>query len=189
MANNNYQNDEKQQDVAVTDFVKSCFEWVDSLVLSLIIMVLLFTFGFRYLTVKGQSMENTLFDGEKLIGRVFAYKPKNGDIVAVGPFPALNDHVIIKRVIATEGQTLDINFDTGEITVDGVVLDEPYIKEITRLREGGEIPKVIPKDFIFVMGDNRNNSTDSRSLSVGAFHKDKVIAKAFFSINRLKKIY
>ena len=97
----------------------------------------------------------------------------------------------IKRIIAKGGQTFDINFDTGEVTVDGVVLDEPYIKEITRLKEGGEIPSVIPEGYFFVMGDNRNHSSDSRSYKVGLVSEDQIVGKAefiLFPFNRIGKI-
>ena len=172
-------------------FTQSCFEWVESLVSALIVTILVLTFIFKTVIVDGQSMENTLFDHERLIVSNICSNLKNGDIVVIGPIWSLSEHVLIKRVIAVEGQTLDINFDTGKVTVDGVVLDEPYIKEITRLREDGKIPKVIPKDFVFVMGDNRNHSIDSRSSSLGLVHKNEVRAKAklvIFPFNRIRAL-
>lgn len=184
----NNKNEEMEKKITRTGFTKACFEWVESLIPALIISVLLLTFVFRLVTVNGISMENTLFHNDKLIVRNFFYKPSNGDIVVVGPVWGLDNHIIIKRVIATEGQTLDINFDTGDITVDGNVLDEPYIKERTRLKEGGEIPKVIPKGYVFVMGDNRNHSTDSRSYKLGLVSKDMIVGKAEFIVSPLDRI-
>lgn len=187
----NNKNKEVNEQIERTEFIKSCFEWVESLIPALIISILILTFVFRLVTVNGISMENTLFHGDKLIVRNLFYKPSNGDIVVVGPVLGLDEHIIIKRVIATGGQTFDINFDTGEITVDGVVLDEPYIKETTRLREGGEIPSVIPEGYVFVMGDNRNHSSDSRSYKVGLIAEDQIIGKAEFIVwpfNRIGRL-
>lgn len=186
-------NKDKELDEKIerTEFTKSCFEWVESLIPALIVSVLILTFVFRIVTVNGSSMENTLLHGDKLIVRNLFYKPSNGDIVVVGPMWRLDEHIIIKRIIAKGGQTFDINFDTGEVTVDGVVLDEPYIKEITRLKEGGEIPSVIPEGYFFVMGDNRNHSSDSRSYKVGLVSEDQIVGKAefiLFPFNRIGKI-
>ncbi len=85
---------------------------------------------------------------------------------------------IIKRVIATEGQTLKIDFNTGDVYVDGVLLNEPYIKTPTTNNEGGEVPEVIPEGYVFVMGDNRGNSLDSRSEQIGLIDKRNIIGKA-----------
>ena len=89
---------------------------------------------------------------------------------------------IIKRVIATEGQTLKIDFNTGDVYVDGVLLDEPYIKTPTTDNEGGEIPEVIPEGYVFVMGDNRGNSLDSRSEQIGLIDKRNIIGKAQYIV-------
>ncbi len=180
--------EEMNEQIERTEFTKSCFEWVESLIPALIISILILTFVFRLVTVNGISMENTLFHGDKLIVRNLFYKPSNGDIVVVGPVWGLDEHIIIKRIIATSGQTFDINFDTGEVTVDGVVLDEPYIKEPTRLKEGGEIPNVIPEGYVFVMGDNRNHSSDSRSYKVGLISEDQIIGKAEFIVKPFDRI-
>ena len=104
------------------------------------------------------------------------YTPKTGDVVVIS-HGEIYQEPIVKRVIATEGQTLDINFQTGTVTVDGKVLDEPYIKNLTTRQGDGVIPSVIPKGYIFVMGDNRNRSLDSRSREVGLIDKNNVLGK------------
>ncbi len=156
-------------------------EWLESIAISIFIVILVFTFVFRIVIVEGSSMFPTLEDGQRLVIAHLFYTPDQGDIVVVNS-TGLNK-TIIKRVIATEGQTVDIDFDKHTVTVDGKVLDEPYIYEPTARNDGGNTyPLVVPKDTIFVMGDNRNNSTDSRNLLVGCIPLDDVLGKAVFRI-------
>lgn len=156
-------------------------EWLESIAISIFIVILVFTFVFRIVIVDGSSMFPTLEDGQRLVISHLFYTPKQGDIVVVNS-KGLNK-TIIKRVIATEGQTVDINFDKHTVTVDGKTLDEPYINEPTIRNDGGNnYPLVVPKNTIFVMGDNRNNSTDSRNSLVGFISIDDVLGKAVFRI-------
>lgn len=156
-------------------------EWLESIAISIFIVILVFTFVFRIVIVDGSSMFPTLEDGQRLVISHLFYTPKQGDIVVVNS-KGLNK-TIIKRVIATEGQTVDINFDKHTVTVDGKTLDEPYINEPTIRNDGGNTyPLVVPKNTIFVMGDNRNNSTDSRNSLVGFIPIDDVLGKAVFRI-------
>lgn len=156
-------------------------EWLESIAISIFIVILVFTFVFRIVIVDGSSMFPTLEDGQRLVISHLFYTPKQGDIVVVNS-KGLNK-TIIKRVIATEGQTVDINFDKHTVTVDGKTLDEPYINEPTIRNDGGNnYPLVVPKNTIFVMGDNRNNSTDSRNSLVGFIPIDDVLGKAVFRI-------
>ncbi len=158
------------------------FEWANALIVALVFVVLLLTFVFRQVTVKGDSMNDTLRSGDRLILYNFMYTPKYGDIVVVTHGQKYEDP-IIKRVIATEGQSLNINYDTGEVSVDGVILDEPYIKgETIRLKHPLEIPDKIPEGYVFVMGDNRENSLDSRSTQIGLIPVENIIGKAEFRI-------
>lgn len=161
-------------------------EWLESIAVSIFIVILVFTFVFRIVIVDGKSMFPTLEDGQRLIISHLFYTPKQGDIV-VANSQGLNK-TIIKRVIAVEGQTVDIDFDNHTVSVDGEVLDEPYINEPTARNDGGNAyPMVVPEGTIFVMGDNRNASTDSRSPYVGCISTDDVLGKAIFRIFPLNK--
>ena len=152
------------------------FEWLEVIVSAMILVVLLFTFVFRIATIDGPSMQNTLHTNEKvMISNVF-YKPKFGDVVVISrnadndvKDKDESDKPIIKRIIATEGQTVDIDFEKGIVYVDGKALDEPYTKTPTNLKydDGVTFPLVVDEGCVFVLGDNRNDSLDSRSARIG----------------------
>lgn len=171
---------EQEEKILTEEFRPSLFvfEAVNSLMVALICVVLLLTFVIRQVTVSGESMTDTLKDGDRLFITNFAYTPQYGDIVIISH----GEHYaepIIKRVIATEGQSLKINYDTGEVSVDGVVLDEPYIKGRTfEIDDPLNIPDKIPEGYIFVMGDNREGSLDSRSKTIGLIPVDNILGKA-----------
>ncbi|MEE0264541.1 MAG: signal peptidase I [Acutalibacteraceae bacterium] len=167
---------------------QSCYDMLHTIILPITVVFLLLTFVFRLVNVDGQSMMDTLFDKDKVIVTNFLYTPKSGDVVVISHGQQLYEP-IIKRVIATEGQSLSIDFAKGTVAVDGVILDEPYIKESPFKQYDAEIPEVIPEGMVFVMGDNRNHSTDSRSTRVGLINEDDVIGKAQFILypfNRIK---
>lgn len=149
---------------------------------AMIVLLLVMTFFCRQVTVDGASMNDTLQHEDRLFVSCFDYHPQNGDIVVVTHGKDL-DEPIIKRVIATGGQRLRINYHTGEVTVDGVLLHEPYILGTTRnVMTPTEIPDVIPEGYVFVMGDNRQNSLDSRSAKVDLVPEENIIGKAVFRI-------
>lgn len=156
------------------------YEWVHSIVVAIVIVVLLLTFVFRLVNIDGTSMCNTLYDQDKVIITNFFYKPEVGDIVVI-PANENYDEPIIKRIIALEGQTVDINFDTNEVIVDGVVLAEDYISTPTAL-QGNEVefPLTVPAGEAFVLGDNREVSFDSRRF--GCVKVQEIIGKAQFVI-------
>ena len=156
-------------------------EWLETIALAAVAVVLIFTFVLRTATVSGTSMVPTLAHGDRLVISDLFYQPRQGDIVVVAP-GIYEDHPLIKRVIATAGQTVDIDFDAGVVTVDGVALDEPYINEPTHLSEGIEFPVTVPDNCIFVMGDNRNNSKDSRDPSVGMVDVRYVVGRELLRI-------
>ena len=125
----------------------------------------------------------TLVDKDRLIVSYLFYTPKNGDIVIVNNDNPALEKVIVKRVIATEGQTVDIDFDSGEVKVDGKVLQEDYINNLTLLDEGGHnYPVTVPENCVFVMGDNRMNSLDSRDSRVGFVPEEEILGKVSLRI-------
>ena len=163
------------------DIVNELIEWVESFVFAIFVVILILTFIVRVVQVQGPSMENTLVDGDRLLLTHFNYTPERGDIVVLNS-TGLNE-TIIKRVIAVEGDTISIDFSTGTVTLNGEVLKEDYIREATLLREGRDIENLtIGEGQVFVMGDNRNHSTDSRSASVGVVDNDDILGKAIFRV-------
>lgn len=150
----------------------------DMIFMLVIVMAVLMLF-LRVIVVDGPSMENTLLNGDYmlLVSNMFYKNPGYGDIVVVSKQAYSNGKPIVKRVIATEGQTVDIDFEQGTVYVDGVALDEPYTKTLTTLKETASFPQVVEPGKVFVMGDNRNNSKDSRSKDIGQVDKREVLGR------------
>lgn len=145
-------------------------------------VVLLFSLCFRIVVVSGPSMNNTLVDGDWLLlaGSVLYGQPDHGDVIVASKDSFDDGAPIIKRVIALEGQTVDIDFELGIVFVDGVALTEPYISSPTVIDEGMEFPLTVSEGCVFVMGDNRENSKDSRSLEIGLVDEREILGKAIF---------
>ena len=159
------------------------FYWLQTLVTAIVCIVLVFTFLGRITRVVGHSMDDTLADGELLAVWSLGYEPEQGDMVVLNKTTAdfLEGEAIVKRVIALEGQTVDIDYDAGTVAVDGQVLDEPYILEEMLWPSSSHMPEThfeVPEDSIFVMGDNRNGSTDSRHEWLGAIDEDYILGQA-----------
>lgn len=174
-------------------------DWVETIISAFFVAILIFTFLLRIANVDGESMLPTLVDGDRLIVSHLFYEPAAGDIVIVNN---TNGHVynsaneletvagleskpkaIVKRVVAVGGQTVNINFDTGEVSVNGTVISEPYINELTQLDEGGhQYPVTVPPGYVFVMGDNRMNSTDSRDSRVGFVAEEDILGKVVLRV-------
>lgn len=163
---------------------RDLYEWVQSLVGSVLVVVAIFTFVIRMMGVDGHSMLNTLQHGDRLlvVNSLLYHDYKYGDIVILRKNGVFDDDPIVKRVIAVEGQTVDIDFTEGIVYVDGEVLEEDYIREPTYVAEGTEFPLTVPEGSIFVMGDNRNGSSDSRDYRLGTVDTRYVIGKAAFLI-------
>ena len=163
---------------------RDLYEWVQSLVGSVLVVVAIFTFVIRMMGVDGHSMLNTLQHGARLlvVNSMLYHDYKYGDIVILRKDGVFDDDPIVKRVIAVEGQTVDIDFAEGIVYVDGEALEEDYIREPTYTAEGTEFPLTVPEGSIFVMGDNRNGSSDSRDYRLGTVDTRYVIGKAAFLI-------
>ncbi len=157
-------------------FFGEIYDWIETFCFALALMVVLFIFVFRYVTVDGNSMMNTLQDQDKLIISNFNYTPQTGDIVVI--YIEGQNKPYIKRVIATEGQTVKIDFEKWQVYVDGELLEEDYV-----LRREGDMHYAafyngeftVPEGQVYVMGDNRNDSTDSRVL--GCLDEHNIIGR------------
>ena len=160
---------------------RDLYEWTQALVCSVLAVVLLFTFVVRLIGVDGHSMVPTLQDGDRLLvlNSLWDSDYEYGDIVVLRKESFLEEP-IVKRVIATEGQTVDIDFDAGVVYVDGAALEEDYIRQPTYLEEGLEFPCTVPEGCVFVMGDNRNDSDDSRDPDLGPVDTREILGQAVF---------
>ena len=161
----------------------SILPYLKDLAKVLTVILILFLFCFRIAIVEGSSMYDTLVDGDYilLLNNFLAGDPEYGDIIVASKSTYKDGEPIIKRVIATEGQIVDINFETGEVTVDGVVLDEPYIhSSTTKILNSQTFPLTVDDGCLFVMGDNRGKSLDSRSTVIGQIDCREVVGTALF---------
>ena len=155
--------------------------WAQALITAVVGVVLLFTFGLRLIGVSGPSMQDTLYTGDRLLVLNAAYCDfKAGDVVVINDYNAQLSDTLVKRIVAVEGQTVDIDFMSGQVYVDGRPLDEPYIKEPTYTSEGVQFPLTLGEGEVFVMGDNRNQSTDSRDPKLGPVDERYLQGKALF---------
>lgn len=157
------------------------YDWMQSLVFALIICIIVFVFIFRIVDVSGDSMNPTLLHGDKLVVSDVFYKPKQGDIVIFRK-DEYKAEALVKRVIATEGQTIEIDFDRGRVYVDGELLDEPYIAEPTHNQLDFQGPQTVPEGCVFVMGDNRNASSDSRRAQIGMVDERLIVGKVLLRV-------
>ena len=159
--------------------VNTVFDWIGSLLTALVCVLIIMSFAFRVIDVDGTSMEPTLINTDKVIITDLFYTPHDGDVIVISHGEEY-EKPLVKRVIATAGQELKIDFDKNEVYVDGKLLDEPYIQGTTIRGDKSEeeINGVIPEGKIFVMGDNRVVSLDSRYYKVDLIDVSSVIGKA-----------
>ena len=187
----------RNEKINTTALIKGVFEWLDVVVASLVVVVLVFTFVFRIVAIDGSSMLPTLVNAERVIISDLFYEPKRGDIVVISR--NMNNSAdsksyqqpIIKRVIATEGQTVDIDFNKGIVYVDGVALEENYTLEPTYRKLDFDGPVRVKENCVFVLGDNRNDSLDSRSSAIGdngMIDKKYILGRAVVRVFPLNKL-
>lgn len=170
--------------------LREVYDWVEIFVMTITVTFLVFTFLARLAYVDGPSMNETLHDRESLVVSRLFYTPKQGDIVVFQSPDSGIRGGIVKRVIATEGQTVDIDFDSWTVTVDGVTLDESYVNfEDAPMRSYDvEFPYTVPENSIFVMGDNRNHSNDSRGSQIGCVDTRFIFGHVLFRLYPLNRI-
>lgn len=171
---------DKKKNEEQLDWKQNVLLYIHDLVYLAAAVILVFLLLFRVIVVSGDSMYNTLVDGDYLllVSNLFYKDPQYGDIVVASKDSFDNGAPIIKRVIATEGQTVDIDFDKGIVYVDGQPLQEDYTYTPTNIKEGMGFPLTVDEGCLFVMGDNRNRSKDSRNPEIGLIDKREVLGRA-----------
>lgn len=157
------------------------YDFVSIICTALVVIMIIFTFFFRFVGVVGDSMNPTLYNNDWLIVRAINPSYEYGDII-ISTQPNAFNEPIVKRVIATGGQTVDIDFEKGEVYVDDVLLKEDYIAEPTHSQFDVTFPVTVPEGYIFAMGDNRNDSADSRSSAIGMIDERYIIGKVLFRV-------
>lgn len=179
---NNTNSTQKTKTSAYEKAVANIYSFLSTLLLCMTVIFVLFVCVFRLVSVDGDSMYPNLNNGDKIIVSDFLYTPDYGDIIAISKREAGTESMI-KRVIALPGDTVMIDFDTHLISVNGKVIHESY--SVTEpISEAGDFiyPLTVPEDSVFVLGDNRNNSLDSRYEEVGFIKLDEIGGKAIARI-------
>ena len=159
--------------------VRELYDWIYCLLFALIVCVILFAFVFHVIDVVGSSMVPTLHNGDKMLVSGLFYKPKAGDVVVFKKKEYDPNKALVKRVIATEGQEINMDFANGIVYIDGEAIAEPYINELTYNKLDFIGPKTVPEGCVFVMGDNRNASVDSRKNEIGMLDTRLILGRSY----------
>ena len=169
----------KKEDTA--GWAGDLFTWLQALTFALVIIMIVFTFFARIIGVDGHSMEPTLQDRDMLLLQCAGYEPRQGDVVVLHKSFSTTGEPIVKRVIAVGGQSVHIDYDSSTVYVDGEPVDDSYLGE-PMVQPGSSTMQGtdwdIPEGSVFVMGDNRNNSSDSREESLGPVENQYVLGRA-----------
>ncbi len=161
---------------------KELYDWIYCLLFALIVAVLLFSFIVHPIDVVGSSMVPTLHNGDKMLVSGLLYKPKAGDVIVFKKDEYDPNKALVKRVIATEGQEINMDFANGIVYIDGQPIAENYINELTFNKLDFIGPKKVPEGCVFVMGDNRNASIDSRKKEIGMLDTRLILGRAYYVI-------
>ncbi len=169
--------DQPDEPTEKRSFSRLAVELVSIIASAIVAIMIIFTFVFRIVGVSGPSMMNTLIDGDWLMVSAFISEPERGDIVIVTQPNAFHEP-IVKRVIAIEGDTIDIDFETATVKVNGKVINEPYLGSPTTTDDGAwQYPLTLKENQVFVMGDNREHSSDSRSPDIGLIDENYILGQ------------
>ncbi len=161
---------------------REAYDWIQSLISALLICVLVFVFVLRIMDVHGTSMFPTLNNGDKVLVSDLFYEPARGDIVVFKKDSYDDNKALVKRVVAVAGDVVNIDFERGVVYVNGEALEEDYIDVLTTTKIDFIGPQTVPDNCLFVMGDNRNASTDSRDKRIGMVDKRLVIGKVLLVV-------
>ena len=173
---------EKEQLTPEVQARREAFDWIQSLISALLICVLVFVFVMRIMDVKGSSMVPTLKNGDKVLVSDLFYEPARGDIVVFKKDSYDSGKALVKRVVAVAGDVVNIDFEKGIVYVNGEALEEDYIDVLTTTKIDFIGPQTVPDSCLFVMGDNRNASTDSRDKRIGMVDKRLIIGKVLLVV-------
>ena len=186
--NFNYEEDDKKKKrkKAKKDKTKmTVFDVLEPIVAALLAITIIFTLFLRIVNVSGPSMMPTLNNGDKILISARGYEPKVGDVVVLSGASGIKE-TIVKRIIALGGDQVDINFTTGVVTVNGI--EEEYAEELTLQQFDIAFPITVPEGCVFVLGDNRSDSLDSRSTEIGCIDERYIVGKVIFSIVPFGKV-
>ncbi len=185
--NINVQNEAVSQKTDKKSPVQLVVELVSIIATSLVAIMLIFTFAFRIVGVSGPSMMNTLVNGDWLMVSAFITEPERGDIVIITQPNSFNEP-IVKRVIAVGGDTIDIDFETATVSINGKAIDEPYLATPTTTDEGAwQYPLTLKEGQVFVMGDNREHSSDSRSPDIGLIDENYILGQVLLRFSPISE--